>query len=214
ATICRSRPGRRRRRRRSAGWRRRARRWSASDRAGAAHRAAAARRAGAAGRAGAWSITLVRPGCAAQGACSPRQGGGPSGRRARGAGACWRRTLRAVEPASGGAWGGARSAGGSGEPARVVLVVVAGEEGAQVVDHAIERLGDEQQRLVAGDVVVLRTHGRDVPGADLGGAERLDLAVGRQQARAVGPQLAVLPQDAELEREPEHPREEVQSFVR
>src|SRR5829696_1564779 len=91
----------------------------------------------------------------------------------------------------------------SGRQALVGRVVVAGEEGAQLVDHPVERRGGEEHRLVLGDVVVERAHGAQVPRAHLGGPEHLDLAVGRQQPRAVGPQLAVLVQDAELEREPE-----------
>src|SRR5690606_7888286 len=96
-----------------------------------------------------------------------------------------------------GARKGAPSGGGEAPP--VVLVVVALEEATEVVDHPVERLGGEEDRLVAGDVVVLRAHGPDVPGPDVGVAEHLDLAVGRQQPGAVGLELAVLPHDAELE---------------
>src|SRR5215471_9962858 len=87
------------------------------------------------------------------------------------------------------------------------------EPGAEVLDHRPERRRREQDRLVAGDVVVERAHLVEVPGPDLGGAELLDLAVGRQQAGAVGLELAALPHDPELEREPEDLGEPLERLV-
>src|SRR4029453_17227318 len=78
------------------------------------------------------------------------------------------------------------------EPALPRLVVVRGEERRQVVDHAVERFGREQNGLVAGDVVLERAHPRDVPGPDLGAAELLDLPVRREEAAAVGLELPAL----------------------
>jgi hypothetical protein len=76
-----------------------------------------------------------------------------------------------------------------------------------------QRLGREQHLLVLGDVVVERAHREEVERPDLHAAELLDLAVRREDPRAVGAQLAVLPDDAELDREPEHVGEELQRGV-
>ena len=56
----------------------------------------------------------------------------------------------------------------------------------------------------------VRRHLVGIPGADLGPAKLLDLPVARQQPGAVRLQLAVLVDDAELDREPERPREPLQ----
>ena len=53
--------------------------------------------------------------------------------------------------------------------------------------------------LADGDVVVGRGRCIEVPGADLSVTEGLDLAVARQQPGAVGAQLPVLVDDAELD---------------
>ena len=59
-----------------------------------------------------------------------------------------------------------------------------------------------------GDVVVRRPHLGDVERPVLHAAELIDLTIGGEDPRAVGPQLAVLDDDPELDGEPEHARQE------
>src|SRR3990170_6528109 len=67
-----------------------------------------------------------------------------------------------------------------------------------------------QDGLVARDVVFRGAHLEQVQRPQLHGAKLAELAVARQDPGAVGAQVAVLDDDAELEREPEHAREEAQ----
>src|SRR4051794_26856396 len=108
---------------------------------------------------------------------------------------------------------GLASAAGGGGVARRRLVVGRREELADRTEQVLGRLGRVEDRLVLRDVVLDRAHLADVDRADLHAAELLDLAVGREDAGAVGAQLAVLVHDAELEREPEDVGDELQPFV-
>ena len=97
--------------------------------------------------------------------------------------------------------------------ARRRVVVEAREEAADDVLQLAHAVGAEQHRLVVGDVVLERAHLEEVERAQVGAAELLDLAVGGEDAGAVGAHLAVLAQDAELDREPEDVGEELQRLV-
>src|SRR5690554_1584121 len=81
----------------------------------------------------------------------------------------------------------------------VVLVVEGREELAEAVDGVRQGAGGEQHGLVARDVVLPGAHGDEVPVADLGLAERPELAERRQEAGAPRLRLTVLVEDAELE---------------
>src|SRR5918997_1169429 len=70
-----------------------------------------------------------------------------------------------------------------------------------------------QDGLVARDVVLRGAHLEQVQRAQLHRAKLAELAVARQDPGAVGTQVAVLDDDAELEREPEHAREEAQRVL-
>src|SRR3954453_3651802 len=77
------------------------------------------------------------------------------------------------------------------------VVVEAGEERPQLVDEPAHRLRRVEDRLGPGDVVFERAHLEEVDRPDLHRAELLDLAVARQDAGAVRPQLAILVEDSE-----------------
>jgi len=86
------------------------------------------------------------------------------------------------------------------------------EEAADDGFYLCDGLRPVQDRLVGGDVVVGGAHLADVQRAQAHRAELLDLAVARQDPGAVGAQLAVLDDDAELQREPEDARQEAQAL--
>src|SRR4051812_10557373 len=88
------------------------------------------------------------------------------------------------------------------------LVRARPQEAAHHLAHLVQALGAVEHRLVGSDVVVGGAHLHEVERPVLHVAELLDLAVGREDARAVRAQLAVLDDDAELDREPEHLAEE------
>src|SRR4051812_17204701 len=91
---------------------------------------------------------------------------------------------------------------------RDALVRAVPEEAADHLTHLVERLTSVEDRLVLRDVVLGCSHLDQIQRAQLHPAELLDLAVAREDARAVGAQLAVLHHDTELDREPEDPGEE------
>src|SRR5215207_7759582 len=74
------------------------------------------------------------------------------------------------------------------------------DDGLDLVDGP----GAVQDGLVVRDVVVDGAHLGDVQRAQLHVRELAELAVAREDPGAVGAQLAVLDDDAELQREPEH----------
>src|SRR5688500_19657863 len=82
------------------------------------------------------------------------------------------------------------------------------EEAADDLDHLGNRLGLVEDGLVVRDVVLGGPHLDEVERAVLHAAELVDLAVRRQDPGSVSAHLAVLVDDAELEREPEHPAQE------
>src|SRR3954467_11027366 len=90
------------------------------------------------------------------------------------------------------------------------LVSAGLEEAAHDPDHLVDRLGPVEHRLVLRDVVVGAAHLDEVERAVIHAPELLDLAVAREDARAIRPKLPVLFGNAELEREPEDPRKEDQ----
>src|SRR3954452_9147396 len=81
------------------------------------------------------------------------------------------------------------------------VVVAVAEEPADHLAHLVDRLGAVEDGLVLRDVVVGRAHLDEVERAQLHATELLDLAVARQDARAVCAQLAVFHDDAELDGE-------------
>src|SRR5262245_66163419 len=93
------------------------------------------------------------------------------------------------------------------------LVVERVEELGQLGDHLVERRRRVEQRLIVRDVVLSTPHLAEVERAQLRVAEDLDLTVRRQQPGTVGSQFAELPDDTELEREPEHAAEPLEGVV-
>src|SRR5688572_8396400 len=80
---------------------------------------------------------------------------------------------------------------------------------ADQIEEVIERVHDEQQRLVVVDLEVLVDHPLQLDGIPLhlGRIDRVgDLAVGAEQAAAVHLESVAAPHQPELDGEPEEPR--------
>src|SRR5689334_6531176 len=90
-----------------------------------------------------------------------------------------------------------RGSGGLAAHGSDAFVGAVAEEPADHLAHLVERLGAVQDGLVRSDVVVGRAHLDEVERTQLHVAELLDLSVARQDAGAIGTQLAVLHHDAE-----------------
>jgi hypothetical protein len=87
------------------------------------------------------------------------------------------------------------------------------EEASDDVLELAHSVGAEHHRLVLGDVVLLRRHGEDVERPQIGPAELLDLAVGAEDAGAIGAHVPLLADHAELDREPEDVGQELERLV-